>query len=168
MLVRMNDGSTNFLDFREKAPGKASATMYQDEKGNVIPNLSRVGYKAVGVPGSVKGMVHAQQRYGKLSLAQVVAPAIRLARDGFEIDWYVALSFALYAERLWKAGEAKRIFFRPSGAPLRPPIGTEPSDRVVQTDLARTLERIARDGPDVLYRGEIGRASCRERVSECV
>jgi gamma-glutamyltranspeptidase/glutathione hydrolase len=64
----------------------------------------------------------------------------------------------MYAERLWKAGEAKRIFFRPGGAPLRPPIGTEPSDRVVQTDLARTLERIARDGPDVLYRGEIAEA----------
>jgi gamma-glutamyltranspeptidase len=64
----------------------------------------------------------------------------------------------MYAERLWKAGEARRIFFRPSGAPLRPPIGTEPSDRVVQTDLARTLECIAREGPDVLYRGEIAEA----------
>src|SRR5712671_1978258 len=74
MLVRMNDGVTHFVDFREKAPGKATATMYQDEKGNVVPGLSRVGYKAIGVPGSVKGMVYAQTKFGKLTLKQVMAP----------------------------------------------------------------------------------------------
>ncbi len=87
MLIRMHDGATHFLDFREKAPGKATATMYQDAQGNVIPALSRVGYKAIGVPGSVKGMVYAQQHFGKLSLKQVMAPAIRLARDGFALKW---------------------------------------------------------------------------------
>ena len=92
MLVRLNDGSTNFIDYREKAPGKATETMYQDENGNVIPNLSRVGYKAVGVPGSVKGLVHAQKRYGKLTLEQVMAPAIRLAREGFELGYGEARS----------------------------------------------------------------------------
>src|SRR5690349_17368142 len=61
MLVRLNGGETHFLDFREKAPGKATATMYQDREGNVIPNLSRVGYLASGVPGSVKGLVQAQK-----------------------------------------------------------------------------------------------------------
>src|SRR5205809_70704 len=100
----------------------------------------------------------ALERYGSLPRGRVMEPSIRLAREGFEIDWYVALAFAMYAERLWKAGDARRIFFRPSGAPLRPPIGTEPSDRVVQTDLARTLACIAGEGPEVLYRGEIAEA----------
>jgi gamma-glutamyltranspeptidase/glutathione hydrolase len=84
-------------------------------------------------------------------------PAIRIARDGFEVDWYVSLSLAMYHERLSKAGDAKGIFFRPSSAPLRPPIGTEPSDKLVQPDLARALEAIAKDGPRVLYEGELGK-----------
>src|SRR5688572_9657082 len=87
MLVRMHDGTTHFLDYREKAPAKASATMYLDEKGDVIPQMSRVGYKAAAVPGSVKGLVHAQAKYGKLSLDRVMAPAIRLAREGYALDW---------------------------------------------------------------------------------
>jgi gamma-glutamyltranspeptidase/glutathione hydrolase len=87
MLVRMADGETHFLDYREKAPAKATATMYQDAQGNVIPSMSRVGYKAIGVPGSVKGMVEAEKRFGKLGLKQVVAPAIRLAREGYALTW---------------------------------------------------------------------------------
>ena len=87
MLIRMKDGSTHFVDFREKAPGKASATMYQDAQGNVIPNLSTIGYKAVGVPGSVKGLVYAEEHFGKLGLKRVIEPAIRLARDGYALSW---------------------------------------------------------------------------------
>src|ERR1700744_4069863 len=66
MLIRMKDGTTHFVDFREKAPAKATATMYQDAQGNVIPNLSIIGYKAIGVPGSVKGLVYAEEHFGKL------------------------------------------------------------------------------------------------------
>src|SRR5687767_5053259 len=87
MLIRPSDAKTHFLDFREKAPGKASATIYQDKEGNVVPGLSRVGYLASGVPGSVKGLVHAQNQFGKLSLKQVMAPAIRLARAGYALSW---------------------------------------------------------------------------------
>src|SRR5579884_1774447 len=87
MLLRLANGEVHFLDFREKAPGKASATMYQDAQGNVVPALSRVGYLASGVPGSVKGLVEAERRFGKLGLARVMAPAIRLARDGYHLSW---------------------------------------------------------------------------------
>src|SRR5512142_1293020 len=82
MLIRTADGQTHFLDYREKAPGKATENMYLDASGNVIPDLSLLGYKASGVPGSVAGMVYAQRKWGKLTLAQVMAPAIKLARDG--------------------------------------------------------------------------------------
>src|SRR5512138_1601537 len=83
MLVRMKDGTTHFLDYREKAPASATANMYLDKQGNVIPKMSLEGYMASGVPGSVAGMVQAQKKWGKLKLTQVMAPAIKLARDGF-------------------------------------------------------------------------------------
>ncbi len=80
------DGEVHFLDYREKAPAKATANMYLDSHGNVIPDMSTIGYKAIGVPGSVAGLAYAQQHWGKLPLKQVMEPAIRLARDGFVLD----------------------------------------------------------------------------------
>jgi gamma-glutamyltranspeptidase/glutathione hydrolase len=90
MLLRLRDGSTHFLDFREKAPARATASMYQDAQGNVIPKLSIVGFKAAGVPGSVKGLVYAERHFGTLGLTRVMQPAIRLARRGFALDWHDA------------------------------------------------------------------------------
>src|SRR5205807_5759011 len=87
MLIRSADGSTRFIDYREKAPAKATADRYLDAQGNVIPNASLVGYKAIGVPGSVAGMVYAEKKYGKLSLSKVMAPALRLAREGFALAY---------------------------------------------------------------------------------
>src|SRR3989449_10499296 len=81
MLIRMTDGTTHFLDYREKAPAAAKPDLYLDRQGNVIEDASVVGYKAIGVPGSVAGMAYAEQKYGKLTLKQVIAPAIRLARE---------------------------------------------------------------------------------------
>jgi gamma-glutamyltranspeptidase / glutathione hydrolase len=168
LVIRRADGTVASVEGGTRAPLGARPDMFELAGGGaragmylwpaVKDGANIDGATSVTVPGQAAALCLALERYGSLPRARVMEPAIRLARDGFEIDWYVALSFAMYAERLWKAGEAKRIFFRPSGAPLRPPIGTEPSDRVVQTDLARTLERIARDGPDVLYRGEIAEA----------
>lgn len=148
MLIRMNDGKTHFLDFREKAPGKATANMYQDAQGNVIPKLSRVGYKAVGVPGSVKGLVNAQQRFGKLTLKQVMAPAIQLARDGFVLDWGDARSMS-NDEGLAQYPDSKRIF--QNGGK-----GWRHGDIFKQPELARTLERIVA-APDDFYRGKMAR-----------
>src|SRR5215472_1665 len=83
MLVRTAVGEVHFLDYREKAPAAATRDMYLDAQGNVIPRASLIGYKSIGVPGSVAGLAYAQKHYGKLSLAQDMAPAIRLASEGF-------------------------------------------------------------------------------------
>src|SRR4029077_17739605 len=83
MLIRSSDSKTHFIDYREKAPAAATANMYLDAKGNVIEDASTVGYKAIGVPGSVAGMGYAEQKYGKLPLERVMAPVIKLAQEGF-------------------------------------------------------------------------------------
>ena len=147
MLIRTADGTAHFVDFREKAPAAATENMYLDAQGNVIPNASLVGYKAAGVPGSVAGLAYAQKKYGKLSLAQVMAPAVKLARDGFLLAWEDARD--LEDEDLAKFPVSRRIFqrngkFYQSGEVFRQP------------ELAHTLERISRD-PDDFYRGDIAR-----------
>src|SRR5271167_1001381 len=91
MLFRNADGRDHFIDFRERAPAAATENMYLDAQGNVIPEASKessiVGYRAVGVPGSVAGLVYAEKQYGKLTIARVMAPAIKLARDGFPLAY---------------------------------------------------------------------------------
>jgi len=148
MLIRMHDGAAHFVDYRETAPGKATATMYQDEKGEVIPNLSRLGYKAVAVPGSVKGMVHAQTRYGKLTLKQTIAPAIRLAREGYALSWGDARAMS-DDTGLAQFADSRRIFQNDGK-------GWRAGDIFRQPELARTLERIAAD-PEDFYRGRMAR-----------
>jgi len=148
MLIRMHEGGTHFLDYREKAPGAATADMYQDAQGNVVPGLSRIGYKAVGVPGSVKGLVHAQQRFGKLSLAQVMAPAIRLAREGYALSWGDARAMTNDAG-LARYPDSRRIF--QNGGK-----GWRQGDVFRQPELARTLERIVAS-PDDFYTGKMAR-----------
>jgi gamma-glutamyltranspeptidase/glutathione hydrolase len=168
LVIRFPDGRTTSIEGGTRAPKAARPDMFDLVGGGaragmyawpaVKDNANIEGPLSVGVPGQPAALLCAHERYGCLPRARVMEPAIRIAREGFEVDWYVSLSFAMYHERLSKAGDGKRIFFRPSGAPLRPPIGTEPSDRVVQSDLAASLEAIARDGPRVLYDGELGRA----------
>src|SRR3954470_17947878 len=85
MLIRMADGATHFVDYREKAPAAATAGMYLDAQGNVMADASTIGYKAISVPGSVAGLIHAQRKYGNLSIAKVMAPAIKLAQEGFPL-----------------------------------------------------------------------------------
>src|SRR5437763_15490885 len=110
MLIRMADGKLHFLDYREKAPAAATVDMYWDKQGNLIPDLSTLGYKAIGVPGSVAGMATAEKKWGKLGLQEVKAPAIRLARDGFPIPWEYVRSFK--SKRLTEYPEARRNFKR--------------------------------------------------------
>src|SRR5271166_4290807 len=83
MLIHLDNGKSTFIDYRERAPQAATTNMYLDAKGNVIPDASITGYKAVGIPGSVAGMVYAEKKYGKLTLSKVMAPSIRLASLGF-------------------------------------------------------------------------------------
>ncbi len=147
MLIRMADGKTHFLDYREKAPAAATREMYLDPQGNVIPDASEIGYKAIGVPGSVAGMVYAEHKYGKLTLKQVMAPAIRLAREGYVLSWEEAGD--LQDRHLAEFPESRRVFqrngdFYKAGETFRQP------------DLARTLQRIS-EKPDDFYHGSLAR-----------
>lgn len=156
MLVRMADGTVHFLDYREKAPKAATRNMYLDAQGNVIPDASLVGYKAVGVPGSVAGLVYAQQHWGKLPLKTVMEPAIRLAKNGVSLTYEEA--HAMHFD--WNSqtrqqeprlflGEAKSIFQRDGNF-------YQAGDTFRQPELARTLERIAAR-PDDFYKGAMAR-----------
>ncbi|KVN62583.1 gamma-glutamyltransferase [Burkholderia stagnalis] len=149
MTLHLADGRDRFINFRETAPAAASANMYLDAAGNVRPDESLYGYRAVGVPGTVAGLDLALRKYGKLTRQQVMAPAIRLARDGFILTRGDTDILDTTIQRFRKDPEAARIFLRPDGTPL------QPGDRLVQKDLARTLERIAQQGPDAFYHGEI-------------
>lgn len=151
MLVRMADATEHFLDYREKAPAKATRDMYLDAQGNVIPGASTIGYKAMGVPGSVAGLAYAQKHWGKLPLARVMEAAIRLAREGYVLSWEDARAFG--DPELAKFPESKRIFQQ---NPERSGARYQQGDVFKQPDLARTLERIARD-PDEFYHGEMAR-----------
>jgi gamma-glutamyltranspeptidase/glutathione hydrolase len=145
MLLRLSDGKLHFLDYREKAPAAATVDMYWDKQGNVVPGLSTVGYKAIGVPGSVAGMVMAEKKWGKLGLAKVMAAAIRLAYAGFPLPWEYARDFR--DKHLGEFPESKRIFQRDGNF-------YEAGEVFKQPELARTLERIAAN-PDDFYRGQL-------------
>jgi gamma-glutamyltranspeptidase / glutathione hydrolase len=146
MLIRDHSGKTTFLDYREKAPAKASADMYLDAKGEVIPDASVIGYRASGVPGSVAGMVYAEKKYGKLSLRQVMGPAIRLAEQGFVLTKEEADTMGS-SETLSRFPESRRIFQR-NGKPY------QAGDFFRQPELGRTLRRIA-SNPDEFYHGKL-------------
>jgi gamma-glutamyltranspeptidase / glutathione hydrolase len=147
MLVRMADGSEHFLDFREKAPAKATRDMYLDAQGNVIPDASIIGYRSAGVPGSVAGLAYAQKHWGKLRLQRVMQPALRLAREGFTLTYEDSESFK--DEHLAQFPESRRIFQRNGNF-------YKQGDVFRQPDLAKTLERIAAN-PDEFYRGTLAR-----------
>ncbi|HET9181974.1 MAG TPA: gamma-glutamyltransferase [Candidatus Angelobacter sp.] len=143
MLVRMADGTVHFLDFREKAPKAATRNMYLDAQGNIIPNASLIGYKAIGVPGSVAGLVYAQQHFGKLPLRTVMEPAINLARNGVRLTYEEAQS--MHQKELALFPETRRIFQRDGNY-------YQTGELFRQPELARTLERIAAK-PDDFYKG---------------
>jgi gamma-glutamyltranspeptidase/glutathione hydrolase len=151
MTIHLADGRDVFLNFREKAPLAASETMYLDAKGDVVAGRSTRGYLAVGVPGTPLGLDTALRRYGTMSRQQVMAPAIALARDGFvlgqgDVD-ILDTSVKFFAEE----PNAAAIFLK-NGKPY------QAGDRLVQAQLAATLELLARDGTDAFYRGPIAAA----------
>jgi gamma-glutamyltranspeptidase/glutathione hydrolase len=146
MNIRMADGRSMTLDYREMAPGASSRDMYVDATGK-LTNKSTVGYLASGVPGSVAGMNEALRKYGSMTLAQVMAPAIRYAEQGFIVD--SAFSRGIEgSRRAITPFEGKAVFF-PGGDAVK--VGT----RLVQPDLARTLKLIAANGPKAFYEGAI-------------
>jgi gamma-glutamyltranspeptidase / glutathione hydrolase len=152
MLFRAAGGEVHFLDYREKAPKAATRDMYLDAQGNIIPDASLVGYKSIGVPGSVAGLVYAQQHWGKLPLRVVMEPAIVLARDGVRLSWEEAQS--MHDKELALFPDSKRIFQRDGNF-------YQPGEIFRQPELARTLERIAAK-PDDFYKGALAREIAEE------
>ncbi len=148
MLIRLANGHSSFIDFRERAPLAASRDMYLDAGGRPTSD-SQVGYRAAGVPGTVRGFELAHRKYGKRPWDTLVAPAVRLAANGFSVSWGLARSLRSN-KNLPHFAESRRIFLN-SGA------FWEPGDQFVQPELARTLERIARNGAAEFYEGETTR-----------
>jgi gamma-glutamyltranspeptidase/glutathione hydrolase len=148
MLIRMKSGEAHFLDYRERAPGAATADMYLDKDRNVVPGLSTLGYKAIGVPGTVAGLVYAERHFGKLGFAKVMAPAIRLASEGFLLPSEEARTIQ-NAKNLAAFPESRHLFQRDGNF-------LKPDELFVQPQLAATLKRIAAD-PDTFYKGDMAK-----------
>jgi gamma-glutamyltranspeptidase/glutathione hydrolase len=142
------DGEATTFDFREKAPLAASEDMYLDEDGNVRGNSNHEGILAVGVPGTVAGLVMAHAEYGKLDWPELVAPAVRLARDGIPVSWKLHDDFKGRKEFWQRYPSSARVFLKADGGFY------EPGELWVQKDLANTLERIQRHGKAGFYSGE--------------
>ena len=154
MVVRPHGDTVRTLDFRETAPLGATRSMYVDSAGNVLAS-SLTGHRSVGVPGSVAGLFEAHRRFGHLPWRELVAPAVRLARDGHALDGVRSRQITREAERLARF-PASRAQFLVNGE--APPAGT----RFVQPDLARTLQLIADSGPQVFYHGSIAELIVQE------
>ena len=155
MNIHMADGRNAAIDYREVAPLAATRDMYVDSTTGKLTDKSVIGHLASGVPGAVAGMAEALAKYGTMPLAAVMAPAIRLAKEGFIVD--SALFRSLHGNRAVPQFAGKALFY-PGGEPLQP--GT----RLVQAELARTLEIIAARGPAGFYSGEVAEALVEEQV----
>jgi gamma-glutamyltranspeptidase/glutathione hydrolase len=151
MLIRMADGKSVFVDYREEAPAEASRNMYLDVAGGLRPEASTVGALAAGVPGTVAGLAQAQQKYGKLSLARVMLPAIVLAEEGFPVSYALSQSLRADKDLLGKFEASRRIFLRDGQL-------YESGQIFRQPELAATLRRIAKGGPKAFYQGPVGSA----------
>jgi gamma-glutamyltranspeptidase/glutathione hydrolase len=154
MVYRGADGQTSTLDFREKAPSGASTNMYLDSAGNVVPDMSLYTHKASGVPGSVDGMVTAHKKYGKLSWAELLQPAIDLATNGFKITQHLANDLNRNQAMFKKMNPGKSYLIKDTP--------WKEGDLLVQADLAKTLELIRDKGRDGFYDGPVADALVAE------
>jgi len=150
MLIRLADGKATFLDYREVAPGKATRDMYIGTDGKLDED-SVVGYRSVAVPGTVAGLTLALKSYGSMKLAAVMAPAIRLAHNGFPVSNHLAHEFEGERAGLERFAVSRRIFLN-DGKMFRP------GDTLRQPELAATLKRIAKNGAAEFYSGQTARA----------
>ncbi|WP_071025954.1 gamma-glutamyltransferase [Peptoniphilus raoultii] len=147
-LIHTKDGKNVALDFREMAPAKAQRDMYLDKEKNVIDGLSVTGHLSAGVPGTVKGMSAMLNEYGTKPLKELMAPAIKTAKEGFKLTKRQAETFVEEYDRMIKYPSTKKYFFKENGDSYKE------GELLVQKDLAKTLERIANKGPSDFYRGE--------------
>ncbi|WP_337026322.1 gamma-glutamyltransferase [Pantoea eucrina] len=150
MLLRTASGRTAAIDFREMAPARASRDMFLDKQGNADSKLSLTSYLASGTPGTVAGFALAAKKYGTLPLRTLLAPAIKLARDGIIVNDALADDLATYGkENLINHATSRAIFYKADGRPY------QKGDRLVQKNLARSLQLIAQQGADAFYTGRI-------------
>jgi gamma-glutamyltranspeptidase/glutathione hydrolase len=151
MLIRLVSGEAVVVDYREAAPAAASRNMYLNPSGELIPDASTVGALSAGVPGTVAGLALAEQKYGRLGLARVMAPAIRLAKHGFAVSYDLSESLRLDRDLLSKFDASRRIFLRDGRL-------YEPGEVFKQPELARTLEIVAHRGANGFYAGRVAQA----------
>jgi gamma-glutamyltranspeptidase/glutathione hydrolase len=151
MLIHLKNGEAAAIDYREKAPEKATPRMFLNVRGEVDPEKSGVGYLVIGVPGTVKGLWEASRRYGKLDWKTLVEPAVKLAGEGFVIDEVLARSLQSQASAMGRFPEFGRIFRKPDGTYY------QAGETLRQPDLARTLKLIHDNGPNGFYRGEVAK-----------
>jgi gamma-glutamyltranspeptidase/glutathione hydrolase len=151
MTIQLADGRKTFLDFRETAPKGATANMYLDKDGNVIKGASTKGHLAVGVPGSVAGMEYAREKYGTMKRADLIAPAIQIADDGFALE-QGDVDLLLTATDDFKDDPATAAIFLKDGKPYQ--VG----DKLLQRELGETLREISKRGTDGFYKGWVGAA----------
>jgi gamma-glutamyltranspeptidase/glutathione hydrolase len=151
MTIQLADGRKTFLDFRETAPKGATANMYLDKDGNVVNGLSTKGHLAVGVPGSVSGMEYAREKYGSMRRAELLAPAIQFAEQGFALD-QGDIDLLQTATKDFQDDSASATIFLKNGQSF------EVGDKLVQSELAKTLREISNKGTDGFYKGWVGRA----------
>src|SRR5882762_2730115 len=151
MLIRLANGKTTFLDYREVAPSKATRDMYIGKDSKLDEEASVIGYKSIAVPGTVAGLTLALKTYGSMKLADVLAPAIRLAENGFPISKRLADEFERQRPALQRFGVSRRIFLNDGKM-------FQPGDTFRQPELAATLKRIARNGAAEFYSGETAHA----------
>jgi len=151
MLIRLASGKTTFLDYREVAPGKTTRDMYIGKDGKLDEEASVIGYRSIAVPGTVAGLALALKSYGSMKLADVMAPAIRLAENGFPVSKRLAHEFEAERPALQRFAFSRRIFLNDGKM-------FQPGDTLRQPELAATLKRIARNGAAEFYSGETARA----------
>ena len=146
-----NGDAPEAIDYRETAPAAATETMFQDQDGNVVSERSRFSHKAAGVPGTVAGLALALERHGTLSLSQALAPAIRLAREGFVVPHRFTEGLEQARDRLERWPATRATFYREDGS------APQPGEVFRQPELADTLQRIAEKGIKGFYEGETAR-----------
>ena len=149
VLYNSSDESFQSLDYREKAPLAASKNMYLDKNGEVISNLSTLGYKAIAVPGTVDGMWELHKRYGSMDWKELILPSIKLAKEGFKVSPLMADTLNRNYKSLSKFTETKKIFFQENPVKF--------NSLLIQKDLAKTLEKISNNGRNGFYKGDVAR-----------
>jgi gamma-glutamyltranspeptidase/glutathione hydrolase len=152
MVIQTSDNTTEIIDFTTRAPAAAHENLYVEEE----PTSNTIGYRAIPVPGATAGLMAALERHGTMEPEDVLAPAIRLADEGFEVDWYVSMMITAHMRKLIRFPESRKTFLVDGIRPPAPRMNhAQPGDILVQKNLARTYQIIGEKGAAGFYHGDI-------------